>query len=88
MVLLTPRQHCRQEKSFLMGVRTQLDPLHTYVEGMTAMTPKIEAKPINSCPSIPKLKNIATSRFTTIKKETQGALKGRKDLARAIQPKP
>ena len=38
------------------------------------MNPKIEAKQINSRPSIPKLKYIVTSHFTTIKKETLGTL--------------
>ena len=70
-----------------MGVRNQLDLLHTYVGDMTAMTPKIEAKPNNLHPSIPQLKNIVMSHFTTIKKETPGAPKARKDPARAIQAK-
>ena len=73
MVPLTPRKHCCPGKSFSRVVLTQLDQLHTYVEGMAAINPKIEAKPINSRSSIPKLKYIVTSHFTTTKKETLGA---------------
>ena len=88
MVSLTLRKHCHPEKSFSRVVLTQLGQLHTYVGGMTDMNPIIEAKTINSRPFIPELKNILTSHFTTIKKETLGAPKARRDLARVIQLKP